>query len=110
VLRPLPAGAQIYVRLQGGKLSRIGAGPEDFAGGLYPTNHWRPGDFILHRHKLKVPLLEVVSGTHELMVGVRRTAKKNLTIVEPSEERGAYGVTVKDKKREFAALGEVRVW
>ena len=110
VLRPLPAGAQIYVRLQGGKLSRIGAGPEDFAGGLYPTNNWRPGDFILHRHKLKVPLLEVVSGAHELMVGVRRTAKKNLAIVEPSEERGAYGVTVKDKKREFAALGEVRVW
>jgi len=110
VLKPLPAGAQIDVRLQGGKLSRIGAGPENFAGGLYPTNHWRPGDFILHRHKLKVPLLEVVSGTHELMVAVRRTAKKNLTIVEPSEERGAYGVTVKDKKREFAALGEVRVW
>ncbi len=98
VLRPLPAGAQ------------IGAGPENFAGGLYPTNHWRPGDFILHRHTIDVPLLEVVSGTHELMVGVRRTAKKNLTIVEPSEERGAYGVTVKDKKREFAALGEVRVW
>ena len=110
VLKPLPAGAQIYVRLQGGKLSRIGAGPENFVDGLYPSNFWRPGDFILHRHPLKVPLLEVVSGAHELMVGIRRTPKKNLTIVEPSEERGAYGVTVKDKKREFAALGEVRVW
>ncbi len=110
VLRQLPAGAQMYLRLQGGKLSRIGGTPEPFADGLYPTNLWRPGDFIIHRHPLKVPLLEIVSGTHELIIGVRRTRKKNLSISEPNGEHGAYGVRVKGKKREFATIGEVSVW
>ncbi len=110
VLRQLPAGAQMNLRLQGGKLSRIGGTPEPFADGLYPTNLWRPGDFIVHRHPLKVPLLEVVSGTHKLIIGVRRSRRKNLAISEPSGEHGAYGVEVKGKKREFATIGEVSVW
>ncbi|MEZ4382313.1 MAG: hypothetical protein R3A79_13255 [Nannocystaceae bacterium] len=110
VLRPLPGGAQLYLRLQRGKLSRISAEPQPFTQGLYPPNHWRPGDYIIHRHRVDVPLLEIVSGTHEVIVGIRRSPKKNLEISEPSEARGAYGVEVKGNTREFAAIGEVKVW
>jgi hypothetical protein len=75
VLRQLPSSAQIYLRLQRGKLSRITAAPQPFTQGLYPPNHWRPGDYIIHRHRVDVPLLEIVSGAHEVIVGVRRSPK-----------------------------------
>ncbi|MCB9705237.1 MAG: hypothetical protein H6711_25405 [Myxococcales bacterium] len=110
VLRALPSGAQLYFRLQRGKLSRINPMPHNFADGLYPVNLWRPGDFVDHRFRFKVPLIEILSGSHEVIVGVKASASKNLAITEPSEERGAYGVVVKGGKRDFATIGEVTVW
>ena len=110
VLRPPPAGAQLYVRLQRGRLSRIGGQPAPLAEGLYPPNLWRAGDFITHRQRIKVPLLEVVSGGHDLVIGVRASPSKNLEIRAPQGARGEYGVEVLDKQRSFAAVGRVQVW
>ena len=110
VLRPLPAGAQLNARLQGGRLSRIGGQPRPFADGLYPPNLWRAGDYITHRQRIEVPLLEVISGGHDLIVGVRVSPSKNLEISEPQGERGDYGVEIRDKQRSFARVGSVQVW
>ena len=108
-LRRLPAGTQLYARLQKGKMSRVNATPHELVGGIYPPNNWSSGDYILHEFEFEVPSLEILSGTHEFIIGMRRSEKKNLPIVVPEEETGEFGVRVKGKKREFAILGEVDV-
>jgi hypothetical protein len=109
-LRPLPAGAQLYARLQRGKMSRINATPHDFVGGIYPPNEWRAGDYILHEFEFDVPLVEILSGPHEFIVGVRRGEHKNLSITVPEGAEGDHGVVVRGDKREFAVLGQVMVY
>lgn len=109
-LRHLPAGTQIYARLQKGKMSRINAAPHALTNGVYPPNNWRDGDFILHEFEFEVPTLEILSGPHEFIVGLRRSEKQNFSISFPEGEVGEFGVVVKGKKkREFAVIGEVDV-
>ncbi len=105
VKRPLPAGTQLYARLQKGKTSRVAAEPHDLTGGALPPNYWRAGDFILHSHEFEVPWLEVLPGEHELIVGLRRSEQSNLKITKPEEKTGEYGVTVRGKSHEFAVIG-----
>jgi hypothetical protein len=109
-LRQMPAGTQVYARLQKGKMSRINAAPHDLVGGMYPPNNWRDGDYILHEFEFEVPSLEILSGPHEFIVGLRRSENKNFSITYPEQEFGEFGVIVRGKKkREFAVLGEVDV-
>jgi hypothetical protein len=110
VLRPLPADAQIITRLQRGHLSRINPLPHPFNEGLYPPNLWRPGDYIRERYRFDVPLLEILSGAHDLVIGVRLTGAKNLEISAPAGELGAHGVELRDRQRSLATLGSVSVW
>lgn len=105
VNRPLPAGTQLYARLQRGKSSRVAAEPHDLTGGALPPNYWRAGDYVHHRHRFEVPWLEVLPGEHELIVGLRRSEKTNLKITKPEGETGELGVTVRGKSREFAVIG-----
>jgi hypothetical protein len=108
VHRPLPAGTKMYARLQKGKVSRVAAEPHDFTGGMLPPNFWRAGDYVHHRFEFEVPWLEVLPGEHELIVGMRRSEKSNLKITTPTEgEEGAFGVTVRGTKAEFATIGVV---
>jgi hypothetical protein len=109
-LRPVPGGTKIYARFLRGRMSRINAEPHEIASNLYPPNLWRAGDFILHEIDIDVPPLEILSGRHELVVGLRRSEKQNYEITIPEEASGEHGVVIKDKKRNFAVLGEVRVW
>jgi len=107
VNRPLPGGAQLYARLQKGKSSRVTPEPHDLAGGVFPPNFWQAGDYIHHRHVLKVPWLEVLPGEHELIVGLRRSEKANFQITTPQDntEASDFGVRVQGKKHEFAVIG-----
>jgi hypothetical protein len=105
VKRPLPAGTQLYARLQRGKTSRVTPEPHDLTGGVFPPNYWRAGDFIHHRHQLVVPWLEVLPGEHELIVGMRRSEKSNLKITTPEQPEGEFGVKLQGKKHEFAVIG-----
>jgi hypothetical protein len=105
VHRPLPAGTQLYARLQRGKSSRVTPEPRDLTGGVFPPNYWRAGDFIYHRHQVVVPWLEVLPGEHELIVGMRRSEKSNLKITKPEQGTGEFGVTIQGKKHEFAVIG-----
>ena len=109
VLGPLPAGSKIYVRLQQGRLSRINPLPHELAEGLYPSQLWRPGDYILHRFTVTVPMLEILPGAHDVVIGLRRTETSNYKISVPEGERGELGVTV-NSAREFATVGQVQVW
>jgi hypothetical protein len=109
-LRPIPGGTKIYARFLRGRMSRINAEAHDIASNIYPPNLWRAGDFILHEIDIDVPALEILSGPHELVIGLRRSEKKNYDITIPEESSGEHGVSIKDKKRNFAVLGEVRVW
>ncbi|MEZ4451374.1 MAG: hypothetical protein R3B09_17980 [Nannocystaceae bacterium] len=110
VLKAPPPGIQIHTRLQRGRLSRIGYLPHPVHDGLFPPNLWRPGDIIVDRFTFPVPVLEVLSGAHEVMIAIRVTPTKNMTISEPTGEVGELGVTVKGKQRHFATVGEVSVW
>lgn len=110
VLRPLPGGSKVYARLLKGRSSRINGEPQELTGGLYPPNLWRDGDFILHEHTFKAPLLEIQPGAHELIVGLRRSEHENFDISLPEGKTGEYGVEVRGKSRNFAALGTVEVW
>ncbi len=109
VLGPLPAGSKIYVRLQQGRLSRINPMPHELAEGLYPSQLWRPGDYILHRFTVPVPMLEILPGAHDVVIGLRRTETANYKISVPEGEAGELGVTV-NSGREFATVGQVQVW
>ena len=109
-LRPVPGGTKIYARFLRGRMSRINAEAHDIAGELYPPNLWRAGDIIVHEIDIDVPVLEILSGPHELVVGLRRSEQKNYEITLPEEASGEHGVVIKDKKRNFAVIGEVQVW
>jgi hypothetical protein len=110
VLRPLPGGSKIYARFLQGRLSRINAEPHELAEGLYPCSLWRAGDYILHRFEFEAPTLEILPGDHEFVVGLRRSEKNNYEITVPEGKTGEHGVVIRDKKRNFATLGEVPVW
>jgi hypothetical protein len=107
VHRPLPAGTKMYARLQKGKVSRVAAEPHDLTGGMLPPNFWRAGDYVHHRFEFKVPWLEVLPGEHELIVGLRRSETSNLKITTPAEKEGAFSVTIRGSKAEFANIGVV---
>ncbi|KIG15134.1 hypothetical protein DB30_05834 [Enhygromyxa salina] len=109
VQRPMPAGTQMYARLQKGKVSRVAAEPHELTGGALPPNYWRAGDYIHHRFEFKVPWLEVLPGEHELIVGLRRSEKSNLKISVPEGKRGEHGVEVRGKSHEFAKIGVVEL-
>ena len=111
VLKPMPGGAKITVRLQKDRLSRINPLPHDLAENLYQTALWRPGDYILHRFTTTVPLLEILPGAHEVIVGLRRGEHQNYKISSPDtvDKPGEYGVVVRGGQ-EFAVVGEVQVW
>jgi hypothetical protein len=110
VLRPLPGGSKLYARFMDGRLSKINTEPVDFVDGLYPCNLWRAGDFIVHTQQVEVPPLEILPGTYDVVLGIRRSERKNLDISVPEERTGDFGVLVRDKKRNFARIGQVEVW
>ncbi len=110
VLRPMPGGAKIFARLLGGKLSRINPDPQPLAEDLYPCNLWRPGDYILHRYTFEAPLVEIVPGEHDFVIGLRRGETKNFEISVPEGPDGEHGVHIDDPKRAFAKLGTVQVY
>ncbi len=126
VLRRVPQALTIYTRLYRGKLSRINAVAHKPTGGVYPPQYWRKGDYIIDRFDFKVPPLEIVSGEHELIVGLSKTKRERYKVTLPPEQasedpssgpspgRGAdlgldkprpYG-----KKGEYAVLGRIMVY
>lgn len=108
-LKPLPSGSKITVRLQQGRLSRINPLAHDLVENIYPPQHWRAGDYLLHRFRVQVPTLEVLPGPHEVVVGMRRTERANYKITLPAE-LDSPGVHIFGEAREFARIGEVQVW
>lgn len=109
VHRPLPAGTKMNARLQKGKVSRVAAEPHELTGGVLPPNFWREGDYVHHRFEFEVPWLEVLPGEHELIVGLRRSETANLKITTPAAGEGAFGVTIRGSKAEFATIGVVNI-
>ena len=110
VLKPLPSGSKLYFRLQQGRLSRVNPMPHELAEGLYPSHHWRAGDYILHRFTVTVPMLEVLPGAHDVVLGMRRTESSNYKISHPTTDDPALGVRFRGDGHEFAELGPVQVW
>lgn len=110
VLKPLPGGSKLYFRLQQGRLSRVNPMPHELAEGLYPSQHWRAGDYILHRFTVTVPMLEVLPGAHEVVLGLRRTESSNYKISFPPTDDPTLGVHFRGPEHEFAELGPVQVW
>ncbi|MEM9461001.1 MAG: hypothetical protein AAGF11_42950 [Myxococcota bacterium] len=110
VLRPLPGGSKLNARLSKGRSSRLNSEPHELTDGIYPPNLWREGDFIRHAFTFKAPTLEIQPGEHELIVGLRRSERKNFEISVPEGPTGEYGVRVRGKKRSFATIGTVTVW
>ena len=110
VLRPVPGGTKIFARFVGGRLSRINSDPQPLAEDLYPCNLWRAGDFILHRYTFVAPMLEILPGEYDFVVGLRRGETKNFEISAPEGAEGEFDVRVEDPKRAFAKIGRVGVW
>lgn len=110
VLKPLVAGSKLYFRLQQGRLSRINPMPHELAEGLYPSQHWRAGDYILHRFTVPVPMLEVLPGAHEVVLGLRRSESSNYKISFPTADDPELAVHFPSSNHEFAELGPVTVW
>ena len=84
--------------------------PHELAEGLYPSHHWRAGDYILHRFTVTVPMLEVLPGAHDVELGMRRTESSNYKISHPTTDDPALGVRFRGGGHEFAELGPVQVW
>lgn len=110
VKKPLPGGTKIYTRFLYGRLARINHEAVEIAGDLYPSNLWREGDSLLHRHTFEVPLLEILPGPYDFVIGLRKSERENYEITVPAEREGEFGVRIEDKKRNFARLGQVQVW
>lgn len=110
VLKPLIAGSKLYFRLQQGRLSRINPMPHELAEGIYPAQHWRAGDYILHRFTVAVPMLEVLPGAHEVVLGLRRSESSNYKISFPTADDPELAVHFPSSNHEFAELGPVTVW
>lgn len=111
VLQRVSPSTELYARLLHGRLSRMNTEPQRLGGNIYPPAHWRPGDVIVHRFTFEVPPLEVFPGTYDLVVGFRKNAQQNYEISLPSpDETSPHGVLIRDRKREFARIGTVRVW
>ena len=110
VLRPLPGRPKLVARLQKGKVSRVNAQPHEFVQGIYPPVYWRPGDYIVHRQRFDVPALEILPGTHEVIVAVKHGKNRDYEITIPSEEDGDFGVRIKNRRRSYAAIGTAEVW
>jgi hypothetical protein len=109
VLKSLPGGAKIQMRFKKRKLSWFNADWHELAENIYPCSHWREGDYVLHRFSFDMPVLEVFSGPYDLLIALRRSAKKNFPITIPDGKRGDFGVEVPGRKRSFAKIGEVDV-
>ncbi len=109
-LRPMPSGSRVFFRLQKGKTSRINTEPAEIAQDVYPSHSWREGDYILHEQIIEVPLLEVLSGRHDVVVGLRRSEKDHYDISVPDGQEGEHGVTLRGKTRHYATIGSVNVW
>jgi 4-amino-4-deoxy-L-arabinose transferase-like glycosyltransferase len=109
-VRPLPSGSKLYARLLKGRTSRLNGEPTALTNDIYPANLWREGDYILHEVTFTAPWLEIQWGPHELLFGIRRTERNNVEITVPEGKSGDFGVSVRGKKRYFAAVGEVEVW
>ncbi len=110
VLRPLPGGAKIFARFVGGRLSRMNPDPQPLAEDFYPCNLWRAGDHVLHRYTFVAPMLEILPGEYDFVIGLRRGETKNYTITVPEGETGEFDVRIEDPKRAFAKIGRVQVW
>lgn len=110
VLQPLPSGSKIYTRFLKGRLGRINGEPHEITDRLYPCNLWRKGDYILDEFEFDAPPLEIPWGQYDLVVGLRRSERKNYGISIPEDKQGEFGVEIRGKSREFAALGTVQVW
>ena len=110
VLRPLPGGTKLYARFLKGRLSRINGEEHELLGGIYPPNLWRPGDYVLHEFTFDVPPLEILPGTYDFVIGLRRSEHKNFEISLPEGKTGDHGVLIKDRKRNFATIGQVEVF
>jgi hypothetical protein len=67
VTAPPPAGYKIFVHLEGPGSSVNG----DHAPleGTFPTELWRPGDWIRDRHEIELPLVVASAGRHAIHVG-----------------------------------------
>jgi hypothetical protein len=109
VLKSLPGGSKIQTRFRKRSLSWFNADWHDLAENIYPCTHWRKGDYVLHRFTFDVPLVEVFTGPYGIWIALRRSEKSQLPITIPEGKRGKFGVEVKDKKRNFAMIGEVDV-
>lgn len=109
VIGPVPASAKLIFRLQAGRTSRIGAEPVELTGGAYPPGYFRPGDYILHEHEMRVPIFEILTGPHVVVVGMRRNEKRNLRITAPAGRDPEAGARIFDRAHHFAAIGTVMV-
>ena len=109
VLRPLPAGTKMLVRMQQGEMSKVNLEGHDLAEDLYPGNYWRPGDYILDRVHFEIPRINTLPGTHEFFIGLEKNQKARFTITLPEGTEGSDGVRIRDGAREFAVLAEVEI-
>lgn len=111
VLGRVPGKLQITTRLVRGKLSRMQPYPHEPTSGEYPPQHWRTGDYVLDQLTFTVPPLEIVSGEHELEIGMRTSRHDIYDVTRPSDtEPSHHGVEVSDRKGRFAVIGRVMVY
>lgn len=110
VIQPLPSGSKIYTRFLKGRLGRINGDPHEITSRVYPCNLWRKGDYILDEFEFDAPPLEIPWGEYDLVIGLRRSERKNYGISLPDGKHGEFGVEIRGKSREFAAIGKVQVW
>ncbi|TPV96114.1 MAG: hypothetical protein B7733_06525 [Myxococcales bacterium FL481] len=111
VLKRVPKRLKITTRLVRGRLSRIRPYPHEPTQGHFAPKHWRRGDYVLDRMTFTVPPLEIMSGEHELEVGMRTSRHMIYDVTKPdADEPSEHGVTIGDRKGRFAVLGRVRVY
>jgi hypothetical protein len=109
VLGTLPPGVEIIVRLQRGRMGRLGGRAEKAAQGIYPPSLWRRGEFIIHRTQIEVPWILTVPGTYELLIAVKKIGGNNFPVTSTDEDLEKVKAHSRGGKREFVQIATLDI-
>ncbi|PID38991.1 MAG: hypothetical protein CSB49_02585 [Proteobacteria bacterium] len=83
VLKRLPANYKIFIHFD--KPASRFHGDHKPVGGMYPTQYWLPGDYIISEKEVDIPLLTTPSGRYAIMIGFWQGSRRFKVVKGPND-------------------------
>jgi len=87
-LRPIPKHWQLFYHLQATKPHRFLNQDHSPVGGRYPVQQWKPGQYILDRHRFRLPVDMAAGGTVTLFIGLWHQKENRRAALSAISSRG----------------------